>query len=1150
MNLPNIDEPTRIVIDYVQKVQGESNDRKRRKLNCGKTSIRPCGFPGIECQLLCDILLRGAYNGGRIDETFRDHILDLVEDQSIEWNQVLCSIRNTNCNLLYMKSQMCQIVREMIHFAQIKSFDDSRHADLLGSEALPALLFVAKVILELLEDEDEMEEMQRYYEDSQKPYRKPLEALSTIIHDELCGALLAMKNSCEIVTEQLQLCRDAFSRLDSPDIDAVGLMDLLIEKHEENCKPTKYEYHPDGLNLYELKNPAIKILVPIFACFRCHETSEQMAQTVQTFIDIMRAPGESVIFDLLHAAILLKCEESNSLLHLNKQHRLDFRWQSTTFFYKKLPQIIENLLREGKVTAEHVKSGLERALDQLTMLFDVADASWQNASFLTLLNNLEPLIGAEAANPLRQRRREYMKTTPNLVSLADSDGKPIENTDIDKLLSAVKDVMSLQFGQNEDFYQTFTEKIHKEDSDDFDAITSILASEGRLLEIGKAFAMKNKIVQYPSTLSVEERIRRFDETFLLLTRIIIKNPSLSIGLLVNGGPGVSETAEAIFYRWSMWYVKRVPKKDKTKEKTEEELIELRKQAEMLVGNMNAEVGLVEELDDEDEEENETDEKVTKEKESEEETEKKSPVKEEEMSEVTGEEQEKQKETEEGEKMDTSEGPSELQASTSENAPKDTPAPKEPVPTEVKKESQQNPEKSKDEEKDEKEKVEEKKEILEPTWHELHCALPRITKKRGRGYLRKLKEGFPFWSVEDPDVNIGSIIAAIPTIGQLLIEEHDEKAHRVDRKSVEEHMTNILHALESMPCLFVCLVQWIDCEPPSPARTLLANTIKHVLDKRVSASTASLSDDKNLAKWRFIKSTVYEMIHELTDRIPVFPDVTCTAFSTARRFCPFVARDEIPDKMKLKHAWYYICQQTWTSPHALRLLEHANINSEYNTWIHLYISKTADSGCGEIMKDQVDMIFAILMMDDLNVIIRMHEIMTDYWLNDIVDENLQDGRSDPLAMTAVIRLMSNVMILSEWTLDRLINDGPPLEPITFTETLTPEPEDPYRREKWVFLLRNLLDRTVNRLLKILRKGVLCTVVNTIIQLIKAIAGAADCKAKRLLIKRIPPEIIFQLAYIEPQSADYALMNAYCDPDNEEHNRTKIRFLCALRRTRVL
>lgn len=1144
MNFPNIDEPTRIVLDYVRKFQGDSIARKRRKLNCGETSvvIRPCDFPGIECQLLCDILLRGAFNGGRIDETFREHILDLVEDQSVGWNHVLCAIRNTNCDLLYMKSQMCQIVREMIHFVQIKSFDDSRHADLLGSEVLPTLVFVSKVLQDLLGDENGMNAMQKLYEDPQKPYQKPLEALNTIIHDELCGALLAMKNSSEVVMEQLRLCRDAFSKLRRPDEDAVGLMHLLIEKHEENCKPIQYEYIPDGLNLYQLKNPAIKILVPIFACFRCHETSEQMAQTVQTFIYIMRAPGEAVIFDLLHATILLKCEESNNLLHLTKQHRLDFRWQTTTFFYKKLPQIIENLLREGKVTTEHVKDGLERALNHLTMLFDVADASWQNASFLTLLNNLEPLIGEEAATPLRQRRREYMKTTPNLVALAESDEKPIPNTDIDKLLSAVKDVMSLQFGQNEEFYEIFTQKIYSEDCDDFDAITSILASDGRLLEIGKAFALKNKMAQYPSPLSVEERIRSFDETFLLLTRIIIKMPSLSIGLLVNGGPGIPETAKAIFYRWSMWFVKRVPKKDKTQEKTEEELIELRTKAEMLVGQMNAEVGIVEELGDEDEEEKKDEDPL---KESEETTKKASPQKDVDMSE----EQEKEPEVEEGDKMDTSEGPSEPQEtpSTSDDAPKDS------APTEVKKET---PKPSEDEtegdkKKEEKEKHKEKKEILEPTWQELNCALPKIPKKRARDYLKKLKEGFPFWSLDDPNVNIGSIVAAIPTIGELLIEEHDEKSHRVDRKAVEEHMTNILHALESMPCLFVCLVQWIDCEPSSPARTLLAKTIKLALDKRVSASSASLPNDKNLSKWRFIKSTVYEMIHELTDRIPVFPDVTCTAFSTARRFCPFVARDEIPDKVKLKHAWYYICQQTWTSPHALRLLEHANINSEYNTWIHLYISKTADSGCGEIMREQVDMIFAILMMDDLNVIIRMHEIMTDHWLSEIVDESLMDGRSDPLAMTAVIRLMSNVMILSEWTLDRLINDGPPLvEPLPFTETMTPEPEDPLRREKWVFLLRNLLDRTVNRLLKILRRGVLCTVVNTIIQLIKAIAGAADCKAKRLLIKRIPPEIIFQLAYIEPQSANYALMNAYCDPDNEEHTRTKIRFLCALRRTQVL
>ncbi|UMM34434.1 hypothetical protein L5515_007515 [Caenorhabditis briggsae] len=1133
ISVPKIDKPTKAALDYVELLRESFSAKKRQKFSKASLAIRPSDFPDLSNQLLCDILVRVAYNGSHIDEDFRKHVLDLVEDQSLTWNQVLLSVIRTQSDQLYMKSQLCELITEMIRFVQIKSFHDPKHADSLISVILPTFVFLTKLILELLSDEDEMETIQIEYETKFPPYHKPLQALNTLIHDNLCGPLLAMYRSSEEVTRQLVLCSEAFSKLERADESSVGLLDLILEKHQDNCKPTKYEYTPDGLAAYDLKNPSVRILVPIFACFRCHETSKQMAETVQIFVDIMRVSGDDVVFDLLHAAILLKCEESNNLLHLSKQHRLDFRWQSTTFFYKKLPQIIEHLVSFGKVTAEDVQKGMERALNDLTMLFDVADISWQNASFLTVLNALEPLIGSEAANPLRHRRREYMRKTASLTALADSDEKLIENTDIDRLLNAVKQVMNLQFGQNEEFYQEFIRKVNGDDCEDFDAVMSILISEGRLLEVGKAFAMKSKLAQYPSELSLDERIKKFDETFLLLTRIIVKFPGLSIGLLVNGGPGEISIADSIFYRWSMWYVKRVPRKDKSEEKSEEELEAMRIQAKVLIEEINKEVGIEEEIEEEEEDVEPEVVKEMKESGTEKEKEEEEDGNKETKNETANDEEMPGDEQKTEEKMDTSETPAEppiQQQSTPEDPPKVVEEPAERI-------NQEKPE-------------EKPKEPLEPTWNEMNCALPRISRKKARRYLGLLKQGNPFWSTDNNSLNIGAILAALPSMGKLLIEEHNEEKHRVDRKSAEEHMANIIHALESMPCLFVCLVQWVDCAPASPARTLLAKTMKNALEKRVSSSSASIADDTNLPKWRFILSTCNEMIHELTDRVPVFPDITCTAFSAARRLCPFVTRDEIPDSTKLKHAWYYMCQQSWTSPHALRLLEHANIHSEYNTWIHLYITKIVGGGCGEIMKDQVDMIFGMLMMDDLNVIIRMHEIMMDFWLSEEAGNLQLDGRFDPLSMTAVIRLMANVMLISEWTLDRLINDGPPLVEFDFTSAMTPEPEDPLRREKWVFLLRQMLDRTVNRLFKILRQGVLCTVVNTIVRLIKAIAGSADCKAKRLLIKRIPPEIVFQLAYIEPQCADYALMNAYCDPKNEEHTRTKIRFLCALRRSHIL
>lgn len=222
-------------------------------------------------------------------------------------------------------------------------------------------------IQDVLSDEEDIETMTIEYECTIKPYQLPLEALDAMIHDDLCQSLLVLHNA-DHVTERLQECVDAFGELQNPDKIGASLMEEILEQHKKNCVIPKFEYIPEGLSLFDFKNPSIRILVPIFACFKNHESSEHIANTIQTFAEIMRVPHDVVIFDLLHAAILLKCEESMNLLHLPKQRRLDFRWQSTAFFYMKLPQIIAYLIKSEKMNAEDVRKGMDEALDNLTMV--------------------------------------------------------------------------------------------------------------------------------------------------------------------------------------------------------------------------------------------------------------------------------------------------------------------------------------------------------------------------------------------------------------------------------------------------------------------------------------------------------------------------------------------------------------------------------------------------------------------------------------------------------------------------------------------------------------------------------------------------------------------------------------------------------------
>lgn len=384
----------------------------------------------------------------------------------------------------------------------------------------------------------------------------------------------------------------------------------------------------------------------------------------------------------------------------------------------------------------------------------------------------------------------------------------------------------------------------------------------------------------------------------------------------------------------MWYVKRVAKHPKPEAKDEEEMESLRQEVEMLARVATVEVGIEESAQDvmENEENEDEEEEEIVEPEGPKEPEPEA-VKEEEMppdnedskdtepekmdtsepvetgiesETVAAAEKETEKHTEEGEKS-----PEELQesaeASTS-NSEKEVKeeSVEEPKESEESAKSLEKPEEEKPREAselldDDRHRKRKKKEIL-VTWHSLNCPLPRITRKNAKLYLARLKEGFPFWETDDPVLNLGSLIGAVPQIGQLLLEDHEEKRHKIDKKGAEESMKvqfyclatsihrvfsqNILHALRDMSCLFVCFVEWMDCQPDTRPRTLLAITMQAALEKAATAT-----EDPYHKKWQFVQSTLDHIFHEMVDRSPI-PEVTCSAFSTARRFCPYVTRNEV------------------------------------------------------------------------------------------------------------------------------------------------------------------------------------------------------------------------------------------------------------------
>lgn len=427
----------------------------------------------------------------------------------------------------------------------------------------------------------------------------------------------------------------------------------------------------------------------------------------------------------------------------------------------------------------------------------------------------------------------------------------------------------------------------------------------------------------------------------------------------------------------------------------------------------------------------------------------------------------------------------------------------------------------------KEKKKKKEDEDEPMEETVKKDFAELSPEDLASHLQALKEGRPFWT-DANKIDIKTIVSAIPSIGEALIEEYSQK--NMDKEQAIVSMTNILTALVEMSSLFVCLVQWLDCQKDSPARRLLVQVIMSSIDK--------VPVDTN-GKWLFVTSTLKTLLFEMSEKEYVYPEITTSAFTAAKRSLPIFKRSDTPSVIQLKRGWVYAQHQAWASPHMLRLLEHCNNAGEHKMWMKQYTTEMMKLKCSEMMVKAVDMIGAFLVLDYVNSITVMIETMTEYMFS---ENTGGDVRYEQPFVIPLVRQLTNLLILGAWT---YYNESKKMttEPV---EKKAKVEEEETELEK----LNKVLDQTVEKMFVMLKKGLLSSPTCVIFHLIQEIAGSPDSFPRKLLIKRIPPRLIFELSYINAAAVPYELFLTFCEPGNEEHEADKLRLLCALRRRNII
>ncbi|KHJ92466.1 hypothetical protein OESDEN_07646 [Oesophagostomum dentatum] len=233
-------------------------------------------------------------------------------------------------------------------------------------------------------------------------------------------------------------------------------------------------------------------------------------------------------------------------------------------------------------------------------------------------------------------------------------------------------------------------------------------------------------------------------------------------------------------------------------------------------------------------------------------------------------------------------------------------------------------------------------------------IPPELKAAYKDRVLRLKERQLFW---DPHTcNYGQLLHEMPIVGEVILDYFKERKH------IEEDVARIFAAFRKTNCLLVCIIQWLECQPPSEARRQMARCIKMVLEE-------SVPDEKEEKdRWLFTRMVCRRQLDEMCECDSVIPPMTITLMAIAKRSFPTLHWRQVPDKEMLKKAWLYAQRQNWASPNVLHLIDHCNRAGAHKSWFEFYMHHMMKLRCPDVMNRAIETICACLLLEPQETLI--------------------------------------------------------------------------------------------------------------------------------------------------------------------------------------
>ncbi|CAJ0929673.1 unnamed protein product, partial [Mesorhabditis belari] len=423
----------------------------------------------------------------------------------------------------------------------------------------------------------------------------------------------------------------------------------------------------------------------------------------------------------------------------------------------------------------------------------------------------------------------------------------------------------------------------------------------------------------------------------------------------------------------------------------------------------------------------------------------------------------------------------------------------------------------------------------------HKPVTADDKERNRENFALLRDRGLFW---DPiTVDYAEVINSMPAICEVIIDQFNENRTHAEY----EFKQIIVRSFSTASFLVICIVQWLDSQPDSEVKTMMVRALRCCMDE--------LNPMENNPLPLFIRQSCHLVVDEMLSNEPVVDTLAYTVIVMSERKLPPIRTYQIPERQSLKCGWFHSQKQSWVSPPVLKMLDHCNRAGRQKYWIEVFMHNMLKNKTVDELLAAGEMILASALMDPARSLVALCQCLIDYLIPEVEDEH--KVRYEPPHALPLARLVVNVLVLSEWVIaegKRRAQDN---------DLISGESERKRRREDFVPTpypeseravieeLEQTVQFGIHKLAKKVAEGLLVPVISFISHFLVQLASqsppenAPHREAWRSLVKKIPRDMLSNLAVLEPNSVSLSLFDVFCDVNDPKSRQERLQFVCHMR-----